>query len=130
VAAGPEGSFVPVSNTATAITGDVGISVDGLLFGVGHVYATGPAQAVSATDLPDGLFPGLAGAATYTLRQVSEELVNTQAPNGGLCRPETTTWLLLGHDAATGTLALAAFSSADAPGADSSPCGMFSYAAG
>jgi hypothetical protein len=121
---------VAVSNTATSITGNVDVSADGLLFDVGHVYATGPGRTLSLAELPVDLFPGLAATASYTLRQVTDELVNAQAPNGGLCRPEATTWLVLGHDAASGTLAVAAFTGAEAPAVAASPCGTFSYAAG
>lgn len=132
-----DGSYAPLSRTAESITDELAFEDDTLQFGLGHTYETRPVSIIQAGDEAGRGFTEVLSAPVGTyleIRQVTAELVNPRAPNGGLCRPDATRWIVLaavrdGNDT-TATVAMAAYKGQAAPTsatAETDLCGAFTY---
>jgi len=130
------GSFEAMSNTATAITGNLDVQADVLSFGKGfriegdRIDATlGPDTDLSAGGgtIADG--SGNTSVQTVELRRIDLVRVAADAPNPNLCGGVAATHVILANG--TETLSVLVFSGADAPGPnahDTQLCGIFNYA--
>jgi hypothetical protein len=135
-----EGAFQPVSKTAQSVTGALEFDVGAIRFGFGHIYETAPVKLVTGPDA-QAAAKTFAIADTeekkYELRRVTKEQVNASSPNGGLCNPMATTFILLGGKynphAGSSDIYLGAYTGQDEPGPaakDSKLCGTFTYGRG
>jgi hypothetical protein len=128
--------YQPVSTTARSITDTLEVAGDEIQLGFGHVYRTEAVRMAPAADI--AAFARVAsaqGATAFEVRKVTEELVNARAVNGGLCRPEATTFIVLGAapdaDGVTQAVSMLAYQGAAAPTAatvERGLCGTFLYA--
>jgi hypothetical protein len=135
-----DGARQPISKTAESITGALQFDVGAIRFGVGHVYETAPLKLVTGLEAEAATTTFAISdksAMKYELRRVTRELVNAAAPNGGLCQPAATTFILLGAkydpNAGSSDVYLAAYTGQDEPGPaakDSKLCGTFTYGRG
>lgn len=135
-----DGNFLAVSKTAESITGNISFDAGVIRFDLGHVYETAPVKLVEGADSEAAakLFSlGDRADMKYELRRVTNESVNAQAPNGGLCKPEATTFILLGGayapEVGSTAVFIAAYTGKDEPGPsakDSKLCGTYMYERG
>jgi hypothetical protein len=134
------GTFDAISTTAMGITGDLTVTDRALTFTREIVYQTESAgMAPASADFgaaKAGTWATLLGVpidAIVELRRVSREEVGAQAPNGGLCARDRTTFIALAQSGGTReapTLRIAAFRGPSPPGAATSAadlCGTFNY---
>ncbi len=131
------GAFEAMSNTATAITGNLDVQPDVLSFGKGFRIeggridtALGPDIDLSAVGgtIADG--SGNTSIQTVELRRVDLVRVSADAPDPHLCGGVAASHVILANGAET--LSVLVFSGADAPGPnahDTQLCGIFNYAA-
>jgi hypothetical protein len=129
-----------VSTTAMGITGDLTLTVTTLTFGRGLAYETTPAASRKASDIyakNAGTWVDLFAVDATTpieVREVAAETVSAQAPNGGLCAPNKTTFIALASSPDSSNLPalkIAAFKASVTPGAEANEtdlCGTFNYA--
>lgn len=132
-----EGAYAPVSKTAQAITDEIAFEADTIQFGFGHTYETAPESMIRQGDAAGRGFTDALSvpAGTYVeVRKVASELVNPRAENGGLCKPDATTWIVLAAvrnpDGVTRDVSMAAYKGQAAPTpatAERDLCGTFSY---
>jgi len=130
------GSFEAMSNTATAITGNLDVQPDVLSFGKGFRIEGGRIDATLGPDtdlsagggtIADG--SGNTSVQTVELRRIDLVRVAADAPNPNLCGGVAATHVILANG--TETLSVLVFSGADAPGPnahDTQLCGIFNYA--
>lgn len=130
------GTFEAMSNTATAITGNVDVQPDVLSFGKGfrieggRIDATlGPDTDLSAAGgtIADG--SGNTSIQTIELRRIDLVRVAADAPDPHLCGGIAVTHVILANGA--DALSVLVFSGEDAPGPnahDTQLCGIFNYA--
>ena len=131
------GSFEAMSNTATAITGNLDVQLDVLSFGKGFRIeggridtALGPDTDLSAGGgtIADG--SGNTSVQTVELRRIDLVRVAADAPDPHLCGGVAATHVILANG--TDALSVLVFSGEDAPGPnahDTQLCGIFNYAA-
>ncbi len=130
------GAFEAMSNTATAITGNLDVQPDVLSFGKGFRIeggridtALGPDTDLSAIGgtIADG--SGNRTIQTVELRRIDLVRVAADAPNPTLCGGLAATHVILANG--TDALSVLVFSGEDAPGPsahDTQLCGIFNYA--
>ena len=141
-AAEPAAPVQPVSNTASAITGEATFAPEAYSFAFGQRYTVEPAQKVSASvkwSAKGGPWADLLGVdkggEIELVRVTGQAIDPAKARNGSLCGKGQVRWIAVGRSAEDvgAEVVMAAFSGAQPPGPtgrDEDLCGTFSYAAG